>query len=81
MPLETKPYCGPPTCKTPPQTKSSVSYVYFYFCSRCDDYTSAQPKDSAPRAMLSLDLWLPPSYHVDTWRLEDAGQLGPALRY
>ena len=31
--------------------------------------------------MLALDLWLPPSYHVDTWGLLDAGQLGPALRW
>ena len=47
---------------------------------RCDDYTSSQPQDATPAAMLALDLWLPPSYHVDTWGLLDAGQLGPALR-
>ena len=31
--------------------------------------------------MLRLDMRLPPSYHVDTWGLLDAGQLGPAVRY
>ena len=30
--------------------------------------------------MLSLDLELPPSDHVDTWDLLDGGQLGPAVR-
>ena len=50
-------------------------------CCRCDDYTSSQPQDATPAAMLALDLWLPPSYHVDTWGLLDAGQLGPALRW
>ena len=30
--------------------------------------------------MLSLDLELPPSDHVDTWDLLDGGQLGPAIR-
>ena len=47
---------------------------------RCDDYTSNPAKDSAPSAMLSLDLELPPSDHVDTWDLLDGGQLGPAIR-
>ena len=49
-------------------------------CSRCDDYTSNPAKDSPPSAMLSLDLELPPSDHVDTWDLLDGGQLGPAVR-
>ena len=46
----------------------------------CDDYTSNPAKDSAPSAMVSLDLQLPPSDHVDTWDLLDGGQLGPAVR-
>jgi len=47
----------------------------------CDDYNSSPDADEAPTAMLTLDLWLPPSYHVDTWGLVDAGQLGPAVRF
>ena len=53
---------------------------HFTSCSRCDDYTSNPAKDSPPGAMLSLDLELPPSDHVDTWDLLDGGQLGPAVR-
>ena len=34
----------------------------------------------APAAMLALDMWLPPSYLVDTWGLRDGGYLGPAVR-
>ena len=49
-------------------------------CYSCDDYTSNPAKDSPPGAMLSLDLELPPSDHVDTWDLLDGGQLGPAVR-
>ena len=37
--------------------------------------------EEAPVTMLSLDMWLPPSYQLDTWGLLDAGQLGPAIRY
>lgn len=47
----------------------------------CDGYNSRPDGNSAPPAMLTLDLWLPPSYHVDTWGLVDAGQLGPAVRF
>ena len=45
---------------------------------RCDSLVPGE--DRVPAAMLALDLWLPPSYNVDTWNLVDAGQLGPAVR-
>ena len=54
--------------------------LYRYYYPRCDGYNSRPDTDSAPPAMLALDLWLPPSHHVDTWGLVDAGQLGPAVR-
>ena len=37
-------------------------------------------KDKVPAAMLTLDLWLPPSYVLDSWDVLDSGQLGPATR-
>ena len=33
-----------------------------------------------PTAMISLDMWMPPSSFVDQWGLIDVGQLGPAGR-
>ena len=33
-----------------------------------------------PPAMMTLDLWLPPSYVLDSWDVLDSGQLGPATR-
>ena len=33
-----------------------------------------------PTAMISLDMWMPPSSFVDKWGLIDVGQLGPAGR-
>ena len=30
--------------------------------------------------MVTLDLWLPPSYVLDSWDVLDSGQLGPATR-
>ena len=56
--------------------KETCAEADSYFVSRCDDYPT-----KAPRAMLSLDMMLPPSYQVDTWGLLDPGQLGPAARY
>ena len=47
----------------------------------CDQYNSDQLKQVTPTSMLTLDMWLPPSYQVDTWGLLDAGQLGPAVRW
>ena len=34
-----------------------------------------------PTAMISLDMWMPPSSLVDKWGLIDVGQLGPAGRW
>ena len=34
-----------------------------------------------PTAMISLDMWMPPSSYVDKWGLIDVGQLGPAGRW
>ena len=31
--------------------------------------------------MMTIDMWLFPSHHVDTWGLLDVGQLGPAVRF
>ena len=47
----------------------------------CDGFNSSPGSSSTPRAFLTLDMVLPPSHHVDTWGLLDAGQLGPAVRY
>ena len=33
-----------------------------------------------PPAMITLDLWLPPSHVLDSWDVLDSGQLGPAAR-
>ena len=55
-------------------------FIFKSYHHSCDDYTSNPAKDSAPSAMVSLDLQLPPSDHVDTWDLLDGGQLGPAVR-
>ena len=51
------------------------------FALSCDDYNSNHMTEKVPPAMLTLDMVLPPSYHVDTWGLLDGGQLGPAVRY
>ena len=47
----------------------------------CNGFNSGPESSSTPRALLTLDMVLPPSHHVDTWGLLDAGQLGPAVRY
>ena len=39
-----------------------------------------QNDSDMPKAMVTLDMMLPPSRDVDSWGLVDAGQLGPAVR-
>ena len=40
-----------------------------------------KPSPTIPPAMITLDMWLPPSQDVDSWGLLDVGQLGPAVRF
>ena len=47
---------------------------------RCNRIDPQYERDT-PQAMITLDMWLPPSQEVDSWGLLDAGQLGPAVRY
>ena len=48
---------------------------YYKFFTRCN-----RIEVETPSAMITLDMWLPPSKDVDSWGLVDAGQLGPAVR-
>ena len=53
------------------------SYRAFTFS--CKKVDGSKPP-AIPFSMLALDIWLPPSYQVDTWSLLEAGHLGPAVR-
>ena len=39
-----------------------------------------KPSPAIPPAMITLDMWLPPSQDMDSWGLLDVRQLGPAVR-
>ena len=49
--------------------------------SRCDSVgINNNNNQPPPPAMITLDLWLPPSHVLDSWDVLDSGQLGPAAR-
>ena len=57
----------------------------YFSCTDLDERPFNSTIDSnqlkIPTAMISLDMWMPPSSFVDNWGLIDVGQLGPAGRW
>ena len=66
------------------EKKWIITLQLFCSCADLDErpFNSRIPSNQlrVPTAMLSMDVWLPPSSFVDKWGLIDVGQLGPAGR-
>ena len=56
----------------------TLLYSIYYRCQTVGIKTEGG--GGLPEAMLTLDMWLPPSYVIDSWDVLDSGQLGPATR-
>ncbi|XP_040568562.1 uncharacterized protein [Lepeophtheirus salmonis] len=50
---------------------------------RCRNLDTLPPSSLAPvpNAMVNVEMWLPPHFRVDDWKVEDLGQLGPGGRF